>query len=178
MISISGNLQIASRALPVRSLKACVNLQTIKGFRGRQNFLKNSLAIWSSPICSPKASPQFIPLTNLIICASTKRDNPATDGFLFRKAKLWGFELARATLDLRPRFSLGYAKTERDLQNQSLDSCRVLREQDRPLHAIRAPRGYTASKSFAVSKALNAERPPGWEGFVVDSLEDGCGGRI
>jgi hypothetical protein len=101
MIAISGNLQIASRALPVRSLKACFNLQTIKGFRGRQNFLKNSLAIWYSPICSPKASPQFIPLTNLIICASTKRDNPATDGFLFRKAKLWGFELARATLDLR-----------------------------------------------------------------------------
>ncbi len=135
MIAISGNPQIASRALPVRSLKACVNLQTIKGFRGRQNFLKNSLAIWSSPICSPKAPPQFIPLTNLIICASTKRDNPATDAFLFRKAKLRGFELARATLDLRPRFSLGYAKTERDLQNQSLDSCRVLREQDTGLAA-------------------------------------------
>ncbi|MDP9562952.1 UNVERIFIED_ORG: hypothetical protein J2740_004161 [Rhizobium nepotum] len=48
---------------------------------------------------------------------------------------------------------------------------------DRPLHAIRAPRGHTASNSFAVSKALNARRPPGWEGFVVDSLEDiGCGG--
>ena len=47
------------------------------------------------------------------------------------------------------------------------------------MHAIRAPRGYTASNSFAVSKALNARRPPGWEGFVVDSLEDiGCGGRI
>lgn len=50
---------------------------------------------------------------------------------------------------------------------------------DRPLHTIRAREGYTAGKSFAVSNALNAKRPPGWEGFVVDGLEDiGCGGRI
>jgi hypothetical protein len=134
MIAISGNLQIASRALPVRSLKACFNLQTIKGFRGRQNFLKNSLAIWSSPICSPKASPQFIPLTNLIICASTKRDNPATDGFLFRKAKLWGLN-RREQLWICALVSTGIRQAERDLHNQSLDSCRVLREQDTGLAA-------------------------------------------